>query len=62
MEVFTDTEIEKLLFYIQLEDVTSRDRLIILWLLYTCVMLSELVNVKLKDIDFIIYEPNHSIG
>lgn len=51
VEVFTDAEIEKLLFYIQLEEVTSRDRLIILMLLYTGVRVSELVNVKLKDID-----------
>lgn len=51
VEVFTDAEIEKLLFYIQSEEVTSRDRLIILMLLYTGVRVSELVNVKLKDID-----------
>lgn len=51
VEVFTDAEIEKLLFYVQSEEVTSRDRLIILMLLYTGVRVSELVNVKLKDID-----------
>jgi hypothetical protein len=26
VEVFTDAEIERLLFYIQLEEITSRDR------------------------------------
>ncbi|WP_411682652.1 tyrosine-type recombinase/integrase [Clostridium thailandense] len=51
VEVFTDAEIEKLLFYIQSEELTSRDRLIILLLLYTGVRVSELVNINLKDID-----------
>ena len=51
VEVFTDAEIEQLLFYIQSEEVTARDRLIILMLLYTGVRVSELVNVKLKDVD-----------
>ena len=53
VEVFTDEEIEKLLFYIQSEDVLSRDRLIILLLLYTGVRVSELVNVKLRDVDLL---------
>lgn len=51
VEVFTDAEVEKLLFYIQSEQVLSRDRLIILMLLYTGIRVSELVNIKLKDID-----------
>ena len=53
VEVFTDVEIEKILFYIQSEVVSSRDRLIILLLQYTGVRVSELmennsffVNVK----------------
>lgn len=53
VEVFTDGEIEKLLFYIQSEDVLSRDKLIILLLLYTGVRVSELVNVKLRDVDLL---------
>jgi integrase/recombinase XerD len=53
VEVFTDGEIEKLLFYIQSEEVLSRDRLIVLLLLYTGVRVSELVNVKLRDIDLL---------
>ncbi|MBU3097678.1 MULTISPECIES: tyrosine-type recombinase/integrase [Clostridium] len=53
VEVFTDAEGEKLLFYIQSEEVTSRDRLIILLLLYTGVRVSELVNIKLKDVDLL---------
>jgi integrase/recombinase XerD len=51
VEIFTDEEIEKLLFFIQLEEVSSRDRLIILLLLYTGVRVSELVSIKLKDVD-----------
>ncbi|MFL0194359.1 tyrosine-type recombinase/integrase [Clostridium sp. WILCCON 0269] len=51
VEIFTDTEIEKLLFFIQSEKVLSRDRLIILLLLYTGIRVSELVSIKLKDID-----------
>lgn len=51
VEVFIDAEIEKILFYIQSEEITSRDRLILLLLLYTGVRVSELVNVKLKDVD-----------
>ena len=53
VEVFTNEEIEKLLFYIQSEYVLSRDRLIILLLLYTGVRVSELVNIKLRDIDLL---------
>ncbi|MBU3190321.1 tyrosine-type recombinase/integrase [Clostridium bowmanii] len=53
VEVFTDVEVEKLLFFINSEEVTSRDRLIILLLLYTGVRVSELVNIKLKDIDLL---------
>lgn len=53
VEIFTDTDVEKLLFYIQLEEVSSRDRLIILLLLYTGVRVSELVNINLKDIDIL---------
>lgn len=53
VEVFTDAEIEKLLFYIQSEEVLSRNRLIILLLLYTGVRVSELVNVKLRDVDLL---------
>ena len=53
VEVLTNEEIEKLLFYIQSEEVTSRDSLIIILLLYTGLRVSELVNVKLRDIDLL---------
>lgn len=43
VEMFTDTEIKKLLFYIQSEKVTSTDRLIILMLLHISVRVWELI-------------------
>ncbi len=62
VEVLTDAETEKLLFYIQSQKVTARDRLIILMLLYTGVRVSELVNVKLKDIDLLAMNLTISCG
>lgn len=53
VEILEDDEIEKLLFYIQSDEVTARDRMIIYFLLYTGVRVSELVNIKLKDIDML---------
>jgi len=53
VEVFTDDEVEKLLFFIQGENILSRDRLIVLLLLYTGVRVSELVNIKLRDVDLL---------
>jgi len=53
VEVFTDVEIEKILFYIQSEKLSSRDRLIVLLLLYTGVRVLELVNIKLRDVDIL---------
>ncbi|MBU3144619.1 tyrosine-type recombinase/integrase [Clostridium sp. CF012] len=53
VEVFTDAEVERFLFYIQSEKVRARDSLIILLLLYTGVRVSELVNVKLRDVDML---------
>lgn len=53
VEILDDNEIEKLLFYIQSDEVTARDRMIIYFLLYTGVRVSELVNIKLKDIDML---------
>ena len=53
VEVFTEEEIEKILFYIQSEEVISRDRMIILLLLYTGVRVSELVAIKLRNVDML---------
>ncbi|APC42534.1 integrase [Clostridium estertheticum subsp. estertheticum] len=53
VEVFTEAEVERFLFYIQSEKVRSRDKLITLMLLYTGLRVSELVNVKLRDVDML---------
>lgn len=52
VDVFTDEEIEKLLFYIEdSSKVSVRNRLIVYILLYTGVRVSELISIKRKDID-----------
>ena len=52
VDIFTEQEIDKLLFYIADDTkVSRRDRLIVTMLLYTGVRVGELVNIKLKDVD-----------
>ena len=54
IDVFSDEEVERILFY--LEDssrVSIRDKGVILILLYTGLRVSELVNLKVQDIDFL---------
>lgn len=54
VEVFSDEEIEKILFYLENKDkVKERDRTIILILLYTGLRVSELVNIKINDMDLL---------
>jgi len=54
VEVYTDGEVERLLFYIQdRSKVSVRDKLVILLLLYTGIRVGELVSIKLQDIDFL---------
>jgi len=53
VEVFTEKQLEKLLFCIQ-SDANSRDRAVVLTLLYTGVRVGELCDIKLKNIDFLI--------
>ncbi|MBU3190298.1 tyrosine-type recombinase/integrase [Clostridium bowmanii] len=62
VEVFTDVEVEELLFFIHSEGATSRLRLIIVLLLYTGLRVSELVNIKLKDIDLLAMNLTISCG
>lgn len=51
--MFSEEEVEKILFYIQDEKNASiRDKMIVYMLLYTGVRVSELVSIKLRDIDF----------
>lgn len=54
VEVFSEAEVEKILFYLeQKEQVNQRDRAAILLLLYTGLRVSELVKLKLKDLDLL---------
>lgn len=54
VEVFTEKQVERMLFYIQNEDkVSKRDRMIILLLMYTGLRVSELCDIKVKNIDFL---------
>lgn len=54
VEVFTDEEIERLLFYLENKDkVNIRNKLLVHTLLYTGVRVSELINIEVADIDFL---------
>lgn len=54
VEAMMDAEVERVLAYIEdTEKVSMRNRLIVHLLLYTAVRVSELVSIKLTDIDFI---------
>ena len=54
VEALSEEEIEKVLFYVNdPSKVNLRNRLIVYLLLYTAVRVSELVHIKLKDIDAI---------
>jgi len=52
VQALTDEEVEKVLFFVQDKTkVSNRNKLIVYLLLYTAVRVSELVNIKLADID-----------
>jgi integrase/recombinase XerD len=54
VEVLTDSQVERILFYIQNEDkVSKRNKMIIILLLYTGLRVSELCDIKIKNIDFL---------
>lgn len=54
VEIYSEVEIERLLFYIQdLKRVSIRDKLIIHLLLFTGIRVSELVSIKLQDLDLL---------
>jgi integrase/recombinase XerD len=54
VEVLTDKQVERILFYILNEEkVSKRNRMILLLLLYTGLRVSELCDIKLKNIDFL---------
>lgn len=54
VEVLSNDEIEKILFYIEDDTrVSQRDKMIILLLLYTGIRVTELVNIKISSINFL---------
>ncbi|MBS5308811.1 tyrosine-type recombinase/integrase [Clostridium tertium] len=56
VEVYSDKEVDRILFYIQNESkVSKRNKVIVMLLLYTGVRVSELCSIKIKDIDFLNY-------
>ena len=56
VEVYSDKEVERILFYIENEEkVSKRNKVIVMLLLYTGVRVSELCSIKIKDIDFLNY-------
>jgi integrase/recombinase XerD len=53
-EVFSEKQVERMLFYMQNEDkVSKRDRMILFLLLYTGVRASELCDIRVRNIDFL---------
>lgn len=56
VEVYSDKEVDNILFYIQNEDkVSKRNKVIVMLLLYTGVRVSELCSIKIRDIDLLNY-------
>jgi integrase/recombinase XerD len=51
IEVFSESEIAQILFYVKQEKVSCRNRLIVYLLMYTGMRISEICNLKLADID-----------
>ena len=53
VKVFSEKQLERLLFYVQGDRASIRDRTIVLTLLYTGVRVSELCGIKVKNIDLL---------
>ena len=53
VEALSEEQVEQLLFYVENRNkVSTRNKLIVYLLLYTGVRVSELVGIKIADIDF----------
>ncbi len=54
VEVFSEKQVEQMLFYMQNEENASkRDKMILFLLLYTGVRVSELCDIRVRNIDFL---------
>jgi integrase/recombinase XerD len=59
VEVYTEDEVDRILFHIHdPTKVSARDKLIITLLLFTGVRVSELVSIRLRDMDFLTMQLN----
>jgi len=58
VDVYSNEELEKILSAVNEEEVTLRNKLIVYLLLYTGIRVSELVNIKISDIDLLTGELN----
>jgi len=56
VDVFTKSEQEHLLFHLHKDDVNIRVKAVTLLLLYSGIRASELINIRLKDIDYLLNE------
>ncbi len=53
VDVFSPEEIEKILFYLEGEEIDLRHKLMFHLLIYTGLRVNELINLKVKDLDLI---------
>lgn len=59
VDIYSESEIERIIFYIQdPSKVSIRNKLIVLLLLYTGIRVSELVSIKIKNLDFLTMQLN----
>ena len=59
VEVYTEDEVDRILFYVHdPTKISARDKLIITLLFFTGVRVSELVSIRLKDMDFLTMQLN----
>ena len=54
VEVFTEAQQEHLLFHLHKDDIDIRLKAVILLLIFTGIRARELINIKLKDIDYLV--------
>lgn len=53
VEIYTDQEVERILFHLENKKINLRNKLIVHILLYTGLRVGEVVNIKITDIDFL---------
>ncbi|MCK8816019.1 tyrosine-type recombinase/integrase [Natroniella sulfidigena] len=56
IEIFSADEVERILSYLDREEISQRDRMIVHLLLYTGIRVGELVEIRLKHLDLLVGE------